>query len=155
MNDKCAAGTGRFLGAASAALDIPLSELGPTALEATRPVRISTTCTVFAESEILSWLGKGKKVEDILWGVHTSIAARSIGLLRRVGIEDEISFSGGVAKNVGMIEALEKALERKLNVGPESHYMGALGAALFALDELNAGSSRSEQLTTAVSGEEA
>ena len=85
MNDKCAAGTGRFLGAASATLDIPLSDLGPTAIQATKPVRITTTCTVFAESEILSWLGKGKKVEDILWGVHTSIASRSIGLLRRVG----------------------------------------------------------------------
>ena len=103
MNDKCAAGTGRFLGAASSALDIPLGELGPTALEATRPVRISTTCTVFAESEILSWLGKGKKVEDILLGVHQSIASRSIGLLRRVGIEPEITFTGGVAKNIGMI----------------------------------------------------
>jgi predicted CoA-substrate-specific enzyme activase len=66
MNDKCAAGTGRFLGAASGALDIPLSDLGPTALRGERPVKISTTCTVFAESEVLSWLGKGKKIEDIL-----------------------------------------------------------------------------------------
>ncbi|HEY5113070.1 MAG TPA: acyl-CoA dehydratase activase, partial [Coriobacteriia bacterium] len=85
MNDKCAAGTGRFLGAASAALDIPLSELGPTALRGERPVKITTTCTVFAESEVLSWLGKGKKIEDILLGVHQSIAMRSAGLLRRVG----------------------------------------------------------------------
>jgi predicted CoA-substrate-specific enzyme activase len=84
MNDKCAAGTGRFLGAASSALDIPLGDLGPTALRGERPVKISTTCTVFAESEVLSWLGKGKKIEDILLGVHQSIAARSAGLLRRV-----------------------------------------------------------------------
>jgi predicted CoA-substrate-specific enzyme activase len=77
MNDKCAAGTGRFLGAASTALDIPLDQLGPTALRGERPVKISTTCTVFAESEVLSWLGKGKKIEDILLGVHQSIAARS------------------------------------------------------------------------------
>jgi predicted CoA-substrate-specific enzyme activase len=136
MNDKCAAGTGRFLGAASVALDIPLQELGPTALEATRPVRISTTCTVFAESEILSWIGKGKKVEDILLGVHQSIASRSMGLLRRVGIEEEISFTGGVAKNIGMIRAIEDRLETRINVSPDSHYMGALGAALFALDEI-------------------
>ena len=136
MNDKCAAGTGRFLGAASAALEIPLSELGETALRAEKPVRISTTCTVFAESEVLSWLGKGKKIEDILWGVHQSIASRSIGLLRRVGIEDEVTFTGGVAKNVGMIKALEDYLEIKLNVSPESHFMGALGAALFALDHI-------------------
>lgn len=136
MNDKCAAGTGRFLGAASSALEIPIDELGPTALDAERPVRISTTCTVFAESEVLSWLGKGKKIEDILMGVHQSIAARSIGLMRRVGIEDQITYTGGVAKNVGMVQALEKKLERKLNVSEESHYMGAIGAALFALDHI-------------------
>ena len=111
MNDKCAAGTGRFLGAASMALEIPLDNLGPTALLAEKPVRISTTCTVFAESEVLSWLGKGKKIEDILLGVHQSIASRSVGLLRRVGIEEEITFTGGVAKNVGMIKALEDNLE--------------------------------------------
>ena len=139
MNDKCAAGTGRFLGAASDALDIPLADLGPTALRATRPVRISTTCTVFAESEILSWLGKGKKVEDILLGVHQSIASRSIGLLRRVGIEPEITFTGGVAKNTGMIETLQKRLERSINVSDDSHYMGALGAALFGLDQIRTG----------------
>jgi predicted CoA-substrate-specific enzyme activase len=136
MNDKCAAGTGRFLGAASVALDIPLDELGPTALKADKPVRISTTCTVFAESEVLSWLSKGKKVEDILWGVHQSIAARSIGLLRRVGVEEEITFTGGVAKNIGMIHALEEGLRKGVNVSEESHFMGALGAALFALDHI-------------------
>ncbi len=134
MNDKCAAGTGRFLGAAAAALDIPLDQLGPTALRAEKPVRISTTCTVFAESEVLSWLGKGKKIEDILLGVHQSIASRSIGLLRRVGIEQELTFTGGVAKNVGMIHVLNEALGFEINVSEDSHYMGAIGAALFALD---------------------
>lgn len=136
MNDKCAAGTGRFLGAASAALGIPLGDLGPTALRFSKPVRISTTCTVFAESEVLSWLGKGKKIEDILWGVHQSIAARSAGLLRRVGLEPEVTFTGGVTRNIAMIRALEEKLEMKLNVSEESHYMGALGAALFALDHI-------------------
>jgi predicted CoA-substrate-specific enzyme activase len=87
MNDKCAAGTGRFLGAAAAALEIPLGELGVVALRAEKPVKISTTCTVFAESEVVSWLGKGKKIEDILLGVHPSIVSRSLGLMRRVGIE--------------------------------------------------------------------
>ncbi len=141
MNDKCAAGTGRFLGAASSALSIPLEELGPTALRADKPVRISTTCTVFAESEVLSWLGKGKKIEDILLGVHQSIAKRSIGLLRRVGIEEEVTFTGGVARNIAMIEVLNRDLETKLNVSEESHFMGALGAALFALDHIVAGRS--------------
>jgi predicted CoA-substrate-specific enzyme activase len=138
MNDKCAAGTGRFLGAASMALDIPLSDLGTTALGSTRPVKISTTCTVFAESEVLSWLGKGKKIEDILWGVHTSIAVRTVGLLRRVGINEQVTFTGGVSRNQAMVKALEDRLGVKLNVSEESHYMGALGAALFALDHIRA-----------------
>jgi predicted CoA-substrate-specific enzyme activase len=136
MNDKCAAGTGRFLGAASAALDIPLDELGPTALRGQRAVKISTTCTVFAESEILSWLGKGKKIEDILLGVHQSIGARSAGLLRRVGVESEVTFTGGVARNVAMIETLNERLGVAVNVSEESHFMGAMGAALFALDHI-------------------
>lgn len=136
MNDKCAAGTGRFLGAASAALEIPLSDLGPLALRAERPVRISTTCTVFAESEVLSWLGKGKKIEDILGGVHQAIAARSIGLLRRVGIQEEVTFTGGVARNIGMINSINRGLGLEVNVSEDSHFMGALGAALFALDQI-------------------
>jgi predicted CoA-substrate-specific enzyme activase len=136
MNDKCAAGTGRFLGAASNALDIPIDGLGPTALRGERPVKISTTCTVFAESEVLSWLGKGKKIEDILLGVHQSIAARSAGLLRRGGIEEEVTFTGGVARNVAMVDTLNDRLGLEVNVSEESHFMGALGAALFALDHI-------------------
>jgi predicted CoA-substrate-specific enzyme activase len=136
MNDKCAAGTGRFLGAVAAALDIPLSDLGEVALRAEKPVKISTTCTVFAESEVLSWLGRGKKVEDILLGVHMSMISRSIGLMRRVGIENEVTFTGGVTKNVGMVKGLNQALGFDVNVGEDSHFMGALGAALFARDHI-------------------
>jgi predicted CoA-substrate-specific enzyme activase len=136
MNDKCAAGTGRFLGAAASALDIALDQLGPTALRGEKAVKISTTCTVFAESEVLSWLGRGKKIEDILLGVHQSIAGRSAGLARRVGIEDQVTFTGGVAKNVAMIETLNRALGVTVNVSDDSQYMGALGAALFALDHI-------------------
>jgi len=136
MNDKCAAGTGRFLGAASAALEIPIDQLGPTALRGKRPVKISTTCTVFAESEVLSWLGKGKKIEDILLGVHQSIALRSSALLRRVGVEREVTFTGGVARNLAMIETLNQRLGVEVNVSEDSHFMGALGAALFALDQI-------------------
>jgi len=136
MNDKCAAGTGRFLGAAAAALEIPLGDLGPTALKADKPVKISTTCTVFAESEVISWLGKGKKIEDILLGVHQSIVSRSLGLMRRVGIESEVTFTGGVARNTGMVQVLDEALGFPANVSEESHYMGALGAALFAMDRI-------------------
>jgi predicted CoA-substrate-specific enzyme activase len=139
MNDKCAAGTGRFLGAAAAALEIPLGELGQVALQAEKAVKISTTCTVFAESEVVSWLGKGKKIEDILLGVHQSIVSRSLGLMRRVGIEPEVTFTGGVTRNVGVVTVLNEMLGFPVNVGEESHYMGALGAALFAMDRIMAG----------------
>ncbi len=138
MNDKCAAGTGRFLQSAAAALDIALDELGPTALRGRRPVDISTTCTVFAESEVLSWLARGKRIEDILSGVHRSIASRSFALLRRVGIESEITFTGGVARNPAMVATMNELLEAELNVSEDSHYMGALGAALFALERAQA-----------------
>ncbi len=152
MNDKCAAGTGRFLGAASSALDIPLDELGATALRGERPVKISTTCTVFAESEVLSWIGKGKKIEDVLLGVHQSIAARSVGLLRRVGVTDQLTFTGGVARNPAMIAALESRLELKVNVSEESHFMGAIGAALFALDRILASRVPAGDSVSATSG---
>jgi predicted CoA-substrate-specific enzyme activase len=141
MNDKCAAGTGRFLGAAASALDIQLGDLGPTALLSERPVKISTTCTVFAESEILSWIGKGKKVEDVLLGVHHSVVSRSLSLMRRVGIVPEVTFTGGVARNIGMVAVLNEQLGFEVNVSEESHFMGALGAALFAMDRTVAGRS--------------
>ncbi|HEX6135909.1 MAG TPA: acyl-CoA dehydratase activase [Longimicrobiales bacterium] len=139
MNDKCAAGTGRFLQSAAAALGLDLAELGPTALRGRRPVAISTTCTVFAESEVLSWLARGRKIEDILLGVHRSIGQRSLGLLRRVGIEEEIAFTGGVTRNEAMVAVLNEMLGTTLRISEESHYMGALGAALFALDRARAG----------------
>lgn len=141
MNDKCAAGTGRFLGAAASALDLPLDQLGPTALQSNRPVKITTTCTVFADGEILSLIGKGKKVEDVLLGVHHSVVSRSIGLLSRVGIDREVTFTGGVACNVGMVSVLNQELGFDVNVSEDSHYMGALGAALFAMDRIVAGRS--------------
>jgi (R)-2-hydroxyacyl-CoA dehydratese activating ATPase len=136
MNDKCAAGTGRFLQGAAFALDIPLNELGDRALRGEKAVPISSTCTVFAESEVLSWLGKGKKIEDILLGVHRSIASRSLSLLRRVGITEEVTFTGGVTRNRGMVTVINEMLGFEVNVSEDSHYMGALGAALFALDHV-------------------
>ncbi|MDT8369580.1 MAG: acyl-CoA dehydratase activase [Longimicrobiales bacterium] len=134
MNDKCSAGTGRFLQSAARALDLELDDLGPTALRGRRPVEISTTCTVFAESEVLSWLARGRTIEDILLGVHRAIAKRSFALLRRVGIEDQITFTGGVARNGAMVAVMNEVLETEVNVSEASHFMGALGAALFALE---------------------
>lgn len=136
MNDKCAAGTGRFLAGAADVLGLTLDEIGGISLKGTKPVRLTSVCTVFVESDILSYLAQKKKVEDILAGVHQAIAARTIGLVRRVGVESEVTFTGGVGRNIGMIKALEEKLGVTLNVGPESHYMGALGAALFAMDHV-------------------
>ena len=148
MNDKCAAGTGRFLQSAAAALGLELGDLGPTALNGQRPVSISTTCTVFAESEVLSWLARGKRIEDILLGVHRSIGSRSFGLLRRVGIENEVTFTGGVTRNEAMVDVMNEMLETVLNVSEDSHYMGALGAALFALERLPHGDGRRDPAPT-------
>ncbi len=134
MNDKCAAGTGRFLASAAEALSLSLGEIGALSLEARNPVRLSTVCAVFVESDIMSYLAQGKSVEDILGGVHSAIAARTIALVRRVGIEPEVTFTGGVSMNVGMLRALEDKLQLPLNVSPESTFVGAIGAALFALE---------------------
>lgn len=134
MNDKCAAGTGRFLGSAAEALLLNLDDIGTISLKAKNPVRLTTVCTVFVESDIMSYLAQNKKVEDILGGVHSAIAARTISLIRRVGIEAEVTFTGGVSRNIGMVRALEEKLGMPLNVSPDSHYVGALGAAIFALE---------------------
>lgn len=132
MNDKCAAGTGRFLGAASYALEMSLGELGPLALKSQNPVRITTTCTVFAESEIISHLAKGILPEDVLMGVHQAITSRCVSLARRVGVHSEVTFTGGVSRNVAIVKLLEDAVGMKINVSPDAHFCGALGAALFA-----------------------
>jgi predicted CoA-substrate-specific enzyme activase len=134
MNDKCAAGTGRFLSAAADVTGVELDEIGPLSLQATAPVRLTSVCTVFVESDIMSYLAQRKTVEDILGGVHKAIAARTMALVRRVGVEDEVTFTGGVSRNVGMVRALEGVLGRPINVSPDGHFMGALGAALFALE---------------------
>ena len=134
MNDKCAAGTGRFLANAAEALGMGLGDIGEISLKAKHPVRLTTVCTVFVESDIMSYLAQNKKIEDILGGVHSAIAARTISLVRRVGIEPEVTFTGGVSKNIGMVRALEEKLGMKLNVSPDSHFVGALGASIFALE---------------------
>lgn len=135
MNDKCAAGTGRFLANAAEVMGIGLDEIGPLSLRATRPVKITTVCTVFVESDILSYLAQGKRPEDIMGGVHLAIAKRTLSLARRIEIEPEIAMTGGVARNTGMVHALETVLGRKLLISHDAHFMGAAGAALFALEK--------------------
>jgi predicted CoA-substrate-specific enzyme activase len=139
MNDKCAAGTGRFLSAAADVTGLGLDEIGPIALQARTPVRLTSVCTVFVESDIMSYLAQKKRVEDILGGVHKAIATRTMALVRRVGVEDEVTFTGGVSRNVGMVRGLEDVLGRSINVSADGHFMGALGAALFALERAVAG----------------
>ena len=139
MNDKCAAGTGRFLEAAAATMSLPLEEIGPLSLQFKKWLKITNVCTVFVESEILAHLALGRAPADILRGVHLAIATRSIALMRRVGIDPEITFTGGVSRNVGMVRALEERLQQPLNVCPDSQFIGAIGAALFAMDRGLAG----------------
>lgn len=134
MNDKCAAGTGRFLAAAAEVLGLGLGEIGELSLKAKNPVRLSSVCAVFVESDIMSYLAQNKTVEDILGGVHSAIAARTMSLVRRVGVDPDVTFTGGVSQNIGMIRALEEKLGIQLQVSPEAHFAGAIGAALFALE---------------------
>jgi predicted CoA-substrate-specific enzyme activase len=146
MNDKCAAGTGRFLEAAAEVLGVPLEEIGVVSLRAEKPLRITNVCTVFVESEIMSQLARGRRVEEILRGVHQSIATRSVALLRRVGIEPEVTFTGGVSRNTGMVAALEERLGIRVNVSADSPFMGAIGAALFARERADHSAPKSRQV---------
>ncbi len=139
MNDKCAAGTGRFLSAAADVTGVSLDDIGARSLEATAPVRLTSVCTVFVESDIMSYLAQRKRIEDILGGVHKAIAARTMALVRRVGVESEVTFTGGVSRNIGMVKSLETVLGCPINVSEDGHFIGALGAALFALERAEAG----------------
>jgi predicted CoA-substrate-specific enzyme activase len=134
MNDKCAAGTGRFLEVCAGALGYDIAEIGPLSLQAKRPVKVTSTCTVFAESEVASYVSRGKERRDILAGLHASIASRTLSLVQRVGVEPEITFTGGVSQNEGMVRALGRRLGSPVNVSPLSQYIGALGAALHGRD---------------------
>jgi len=138
MNDRCAAGCGRYLGYIADEMNLGLHELGPMACASSRPVRINSTCTVFAGAELRERLSLGEKREDILAGLHRAIILRAMSLLARSGgVHDEFTFTGGVAKNPAAVRALsglvlENYGERTMNISPDSIYTGALGAALFA-----------------------
>jgi predicted CoA-substrate-specific enzyme activase len=132
MNDKCAAGTGRFLEVMAHALEVRLEDLGRLSRRAPRTIKISSTCTVFAESEVVSLIADNQPKEVIIRGLHDSIADRILGLVRRVGFEETVTLTGGVAKNDGVVQALENRLKLKLFIPPEPQIIGALGAALVA-----------------------
>ncbi len=138
MNDRCAAGCGRYLGYIADEMNLGLQELGPMACQSTRPVRINSTCTVFAGAELRERLSLGEKREDILAGLHRAIILRAMSLLARSGgVSDEFTFTGGVARNPAAVNALGSLIEDNygkvtMNISPDSIYTGALGAALFA-----------------------
>ncbi|WP_373840255.1 acyl-CoA dehydratase activase [Methanospirillum sp.] len=138
MNDKCAAETGRFLEVIASVFKVDLDSLGSMAMQGKEIVPISSTCTVFAESEVISLLARGEKSENILRGIHHAIAQRITGMTIRVGIEDAILFSGGVANNTGMKTALEESFQKTIIVPSfDPQIIGALGAARVAESRYN------------------
>ncbi len=146
MNDRCAAGCGRYLGYIADELNLGLHELGPLALQSTKSVKVCSTCTVFAGAELRERLALGQKREDILAGLHRAIMLRAMSLLARSGgVADEFTFTGGVCNNGMAVKVLRQLVAENydpsttLNIHPDSIYMGALGAALFGLDDARAG----------------
>jgi predicted CoA-substrate-specific enzyme activase len=133
MNEKCAAGSGGFLERAAKYLEVPVADIGRLSLEAQRPQAISSVCAVLAESEIINHVSEGVSVENILRGIHNSLADRALALLKRVGLDGEVTFIGGVARQEGMIRALRDKLGVGVNVPAEPELTTALGAALLGL----------------------
>ncbi len=134
MNDKCAAGTGRYLERIAAILDVPLTEVGPLSLEGLNtPVEIKSYCTVFAERDVLILLREGRSKKEILAGACDAIVKRIATLMLQVGVRNDLSISGGVAKNIGIVRRLEKRFGMNIAIAPDPQIVGALGAALFAL----------------------
>ena len=132
MNDKCAAGTGRFLDVMARVLEVKVEDLGALSAKSTKDVSISSTCTVFAESEVISQLAQETDKCDIIKGIHRSVASRVVGLAHRVGVRDQVVMTGGVAQNQGIVQALQEELGHTVHTSPLTQYNGALGAALFA-----------------------
>jgi predicted CoA-substrate-specific enzyme activase len=137
MNDKCAAGTGRFLEVMAQVLGVTIEELGPIALTSKNPCQISSTCTIFAESEMVSLRAEGKSREDLIAGIVKAVSSRVAVMGKTVGFKRDVVFTGGVAKNVGVKKALEEEIKMEILVPEEPQTMGALGAALLAKAELS------------------
>ena len=132
MNDKCAAGTGRFLEVMARALEVNLDEFGNMSLKADNAASISSLCTVFAESEVVSLISKGENRQNIIAGIHESIASRVVAMGNRIGLRDPVMMTGGVAKNIGVVRALEKKINTSISVSENAQVTGAIGAGLIA-----------------------
>lgn len=135
MNDKCAAGTGRFLESMAKVLDVRMEDMGDISEKAAKEEEISNTCTVFAESEVISKLSGNIRIENLIAGIHRSVAKRVASLAFRNGIEDKVAMSGGVALNKAVVKALSEEIKKDIVTYEDSQYFGAIGAALFALKE--------------------
>jgi (R)-2-hydroxyacyl-CoA dehydratese activating ATPase len=136
MNEKCAAGTGRFIEVMANVLQVELEEMGKLSQFSEEDISITSMCTVFAESEIISKISQGFKREDIINALHKSVTERVLPLGKRMGIENDIIMTGGVARNQGVISAFEKKLETQINVPDDPQTIGALGAAIQAANEI-------------------
>nr|WP_307999200.1 acyl-CoA dehydratase activase [uncultured Merdimonas sp.] len=136
MNDKCAAGTGRFLEMIARTLEVSLDEMGAIALTSKEEIEITSMCSVFAESEVISLIANNKEKNDIANGVCNAIANKAYGLLKRVGMEPDFMMTGGVAKNPGVVRAVERKLGARLYICDEPEIVGAAGAALYALEQM-------------------
>jgi predicted CoA-substrate-specific enzyme activase len=134
-NDKCAAGTGRFLEVAAETLGLGLNEMGLISLQSDTPVKINSLCTIFAQQEIISRLSEGQPLTDILAGVYIAVTTRVVKLARQLKVEPPVVFTGGVAKNAGMVKAMETVLGMPILVPEEPLITGALGAAILARDQ--------------------
>lgn len=136
MNDKCASGVGSFLERVAKGLELTLEEIGPLSLRSKDPQPISSICAVLAESEVINLVTSGYPVEDILMGAHLSISDRIVAQLRQVGVDGDVTLTGGITRNVGMVKALEQKIGRSLNVCEDSEYAGAIGACLLVKQRL-------------------
>jgi predicted CoA-substrate-specific enzyme activase len=134
MNDKCAAGTGRFLESIAGLLELKIEDIGDLGSKGSGEIAVTNVCSVLGEQEIINHLERGVAVEDILDAVFEALARRAASLVRRVGIEEEVTVTGGVSLNRGMVEAIEARLGLKVNAGVDGVYVGALGASLLGLE---------------------
>lgn len=137
-NDKCASGTGRFLEVMADALEIKLEDMGPLSFQSTNPVAISNQCVVFAETEIISLINEGRELPNIVRGLHRALANKAAALAKSIGVEADVTMTGGVAKNPGILRSLENAMGVKIIQMEDPQINGAVGAALIALEALKA-----------------
>lgn len=148
MNDKCAAGTGRFLEVIAAALEVRVEDMGQISLQSRKKVEISNLCTIFARHEVVARLSEGESLEDIVAGLHDAIASRVAALARRVKVEPDVVLTGGVAKNAGVVRAMEEHLGADLLVPEDPLITGALGAAILARELSSRAAAKGEPART-------